>query len=53
MTLAHRDWVPAPSETLVQTIATRTASQDSETIAARITTPPRKIARSTNATVST
>ncbi|QFT95179.1 Serine hydroxymethyltransferase [Roseovarius sp. THAF9] len=38
MTLAHRDWVPAPSETLVQTIATRTASQDSETIAARITT---------------
>ena len=38
MTLAHRDWVPAPSETLVQTIATRTASQDSETIAARIAT---------------
>ncbi|WP_428513917.1 serine hydroxymethyltransferase [Roseovarius sp.] len=37
MTLAHRDWVPGPSESLVQTIASRTASEDSASIAARIT----------------
>ncbi|WP_209507267.1 MULTISPECIES: aminotransferase class I/II-fold pyridoxal phosphate-dependent enzyme [unclassified Ruegeria] len=29
MTLAHRDWVPAASETLVQNIATKTASASS------------------------
>ncbi len=36
MTLTPRPWVPETSERLVQTIATRTATQDAETIAARI-----------------
>ncbi|MBY5987058.1 serine hydroxymethyltransferase [Roseovarius atlanticus] len=36
MTLAHRNWVPARSETLVQTIATRTGSETSAAIATRI-----------------
>lgn len=36
MTLAHRNWVPAQSETLVQTIATRTGSETSAAIATRI-----------------
>ncbi len=36
MTLAHRDWVPSPSETLVQRIATQTAADTSAAIAARI-----------------
>ncbi|KRS11332.1 serine hydroxymethyltransferase [Roseovarius atlanticus] len=36
MTLAHRNWVPTQSETLVQTIATRTGSQSSAAIATQI-----------------
>ncbi|MGK7654801.1 serine hydroxymethyltransferase [Roseovarius sp. B08] len=36
MTLAHRNWVPAKCETLVQTIATRTGSETSAAIATRI-----------------
>jgi glycine hydroxymethyltransferase len=36
MPLARRDWVPGPCEDLVQSIATRTAAQDADTIAARI-----------------
>ncbi len=36
MTLAHRNWVPAQCETLVQTIATRTGSETSAAIADRI-----------------
>ncbi|MEJ6388804.1 serine hydroxymethyltransferase [Gymnodinialimonas ulvae] len=36
MTLAHRPWVPTPSETLVQTIAARTTKAASADIAARI-----------------
>ncbi|MEJ6394988.1 aminotransferase class I/II-fold pyridoxal phosphate-dependent enzyme [Gymnodinialimonas sp. 2305UL16-5] len=36
MALDRRDWVPAPSEDLVQRIAARTASQDSTEIAARL-----------------
>ncbi len=34
--LTPRPWVPEPSETLVQSIATRTAAQDAEAIAARV-----------------
>ncbi len=34
--VAPRAWGPDPSETQVQTIATRTAGQDAETIAARV-----------------
>lgn len=33
MTLAKRDWVPAPCESLIQSIATRTGDQSAETIA--------------------
>ena len=36
MPLARRDWVPAPCEDRVQTIATRTATRTPGTIAARI-----------------
>lgn len=36
MTLAHRDWVPAASETLVQNIATKTASASSGDLLDRI-----------------
>ena len=36
MTLAHRDWVPATCETLVQMIAKRTQSETSTAIAERI-----------------
>ncbi|MFB9149224.1 serine hydroxymethyltransferase [Roseovarius ramblicola] len=36
MPLARRDWVPGPCEDLVQTIATRTAAEVPNTIAARI-----------------
>ncbi len=36
MTLAHRDWVPGPSETLVQDMATKTASAPSADLLARI-----------------
>ncbi|QYX57343.1 aminotransferase class I/II-fold pyridoxal phosphate-dependent enzyme [Roseovarius sp. SCSIO 43702] len=38
MTLQRRDWVPQDSEALVQSIATRTAGQDSDTILARLDT---------------
>ncbi|MDQ2092114.1 aminotransferase class I/II-fold pyridoxal phosphate-dependent enzyme [Marimonas arenosa] len=34
--LSRRDWVPEPSETLVQTIAARVADETTETIARRI-----------------
>ncbi len=37
MTLAHRPWVPTPLETLVQTIAARTAAAPSPDIATRLT----------------
>ncbi|MCY4179082.1 MAG: aminotransferase class I/II-fold pyridoxal phosphate-dependent enzyme [Litoreibacter sp.] len=37
MTLAHRDWVPADSEALVQLIAKSTATQSSEHIMGRLT----------------
>jgi len=36
MTLARRPWVPSLCEDLIQTLATRTATQDADTIAARI-----------------
>ncbi|MEM1238127.1 MAG: aminotransferase class I/II-fold pyridoxal phosphate-dependent enzyme [Pseudomonadota bacterium] len=36
MTLAHRNWVPAPSETLVQDIAAKASSTDSDALLARI-----------------
>src|SRR6056297_3680170 len=36
MTLAHRAWVPSLCEDLIQTLATRTASEDAGAIAARI-----------------
>ncbi|MBT3141001.1 serine hydroxymethyltransferase [Phaeobacter gallaeciensis] len=36
MTLAHRDWVPTDSETLVQKIAQNAASQTSDAIMARL-----------------
>ena len=36
MTLARRPWVPPLCEDLIQTLATRTATQDAGTIAARI-----------------
>ena len=36
MTLAHRNWVPAPSETLVQDIASRTAGASSGQLLTRI-----------------
>src|SRR6056297_874769 len=38
MTLAHRAWVPSLCEDLIQTLATRTASEDAGAIAARIET---------------
>jgi len=36
MPLARRDWVPTPSEDRVQSIATRTAGKDPDTVVARI-----------------
>jgi len=36
MPLARRDWVPAPCEDLVQSIATRTAAEATDTVAARV-----------------
>lgn len=36
--LTHRNWVPAPSETLIQSIATKTAAAPSPDIAARLET---------------
>ncbi|CUK09976.1 Fluorothreonine transaldolase [Ruegeria denitrificans] len=36
MTLAHRDWVPATSETLIQDIAAKAASASSDALLARI-----------------
>ena len=42
MTLAHRDWVPTPSETLVQDVALRAASTPSDILLTRIKDLARK-----------
>jgi glycine hydroxymethyltransferase len=38
MTLSHRDWVPSHCEDLIQTLASRTAIEDADAIAARLET---------------